>query len=85
VFQDMMDEDQELPASVVSTSGAVISETERRNSRTSECFLSLRFGPMFMRISFLSPPEEDTDDTGGRINEPFRGMCTIITITLTPF
>jgi len=34
-FQDRMDEDQELPASVASTSGVVIGGTERRNNRTS--------------------------------------------------
>ena len=31
-----------------------------------------------MLISFLSPSDEDTGDTGGRINEsaePSRGMC----------
>jgi len=35
VFKDRMDEDQELPASVASTSGVVIGGTERRNNRTS--------------------------------------------------
>jgi len=38
VFRDRMDEEGELHASVASTSGVVVGGTERRNSRTSECF-----------------------------------------------
>jgi len=38
VFQDSMDEDQGLPASVTSTFGAMIGGTENRNNRTSKCF-----------------------------------------------
>ena len=38
VFQDRMDEDQEPPVSVASTSGVVIGGTECRNRRTGECF-----------------------------------------------
>ena len=37
VFQDRMDEDQELPASETWTSGVVIGGTGRGNDPTSEC------------------------------------------------
>ena len=37
-FQDSMDEDQEPPASVAWTSGAMIGGIESRTNRTSECF-----------------------------------------------
>ena len=38
VFQDSMEAGQEHPASVASTSGAIISGIESRNNRTNECF-----------------------------------------------
>ena len=38
VFRDKVDEEGEFHASVASTSGVVVGGTERRNSRTSECF-----------------------------------------------
>ena len=78
IFQDSMDEDQEPPGSVAWTSGVAIGGTESRNSRTSECFRSLRLGPIYMRILFLFPLDEAAGDTGGRMSESaeaWRGMC----------
>jgi len=48
VFQSNIDKGQEPPASEAGISGVAIGG---RKNRTSECFLSLRLGPTFMRIS----------------------------------
>ena len=78
-FLDRMDEDQEHPASVVSTSRVAIGGTDRRDKSTCGYPQSfLRFGSMFMWSLFLSSSAEDAGSTrGGEIDpeEASRGVC----------
>ena len=76
VFQDRMDEDQELPTSEAWTSGVVIGGTGRGNDSTSKCSRFLRLGPTFMFFS-----SSDPGNTGGGVSEPAepsRGTCQSI-------